>query len=94
MSGWFVYILRCKNGSLYTGMTNNLEARVAKHQAGRGARYTRAFGPVTLVYAQALRTATLARKREAEIKGWTKVDKEKLVSACVYELGCHNLSSK
>ncbi|HRH32467.1 MAG TPA: GIY-YIG nuclease family protein, partial [bacterium] len=66
MSHWFVYILRCKNNSLYTGITNNLESRVAKHQAGKGAKYTRAFGPVTLVYAKIMKNATLARKREAE----------------------------
>jgi putative endonuclease len=79
MSHWFVYILRCKNNSLYTGITNNLESRVAKHQAGKGAKYTRAFGPVTLVYAKAMKSATLARKREAEIKSWSKTAKEKFI---------------
>jgi putative endonuclease len=79
MSRWFVYILRCKNGSLYTGITNNLESRVAKHSAGKGAKYTRAFGPVRLVYSKAMRTPTAARKREAEIKSWTKLAKEELV---------------
>ena len=79
MSRWFVYILRCKNGSLYTGITNNLEMRVAKHQAGTGAKYTRAFGPVKLVYKQAMKSATAARKREAEIKSWSKAEKEILV---------------
>jgi len=80
MPRWFVYILRCKNGSLYTGITNNLEARVAKHNAGKGAKYTRAFGPVRIVYSKAMRTATAARKREALIKGWSKAAKEKLVN--------------
>jgi putative endonuclease len=78
MSRWFVYILRCKNGSLYTGITNNLEARVAKHNSGKGAKYTRAFGPTKLVYSQAMKSPTAARKREAEIKSWNKTDKEKL----------------
>lgn len=81
MSRWFVYILRCRNGSLYTGITNNLEARVAKHQAGTGAKYTRAFGPVELVYQQVMKSSTAARKREAEIKSWSKVEKEKLIKA-------------
>ncbi|MEK7183106.1 MAG: GIY-YIG nuclease family protein [Patescibacteria group bacterium] len=79
MPRWVVYILRCKNGSLYTGITNNLEARVAKHNAGMGAKYTRAFGPVRIVYSKVMRTATAARKHEAKIKGWTKAVKEKLV---------------
>ncbi len=79
MSRWFVYILRCKNGSLYTGITNNLEARVTKHNAGRGAKYTRAFGPTKLVYSQAMKSPTAARKREAEIKSWSKAAKEKII---------------
>ena len=79
MSQWFVYILRCRNESLYTGITNNLEVRVAQHQSGRGAKYTRAFRPVQLVYWKAMRTPTHARQREAQIKGMNKRAKEKLV---------------
>lgn len=79
MSRWFVYILRCKNNSLYTGITTNLSARVASHNAGKGAKYTRAFRPVKLVYSQRMKTGTHARQREAEIKSWTKNAKEKLV---------------
>jgi predicted GIY-YIG superfamily endonuclease len=79
VSGWSVYILRCRNGSLYTGITNNLKARLAKHQAGTGARYTRAFGPVELVFSEPMPTATAARKREAEIKSWDKQRKENLL---------------
>ncbi len=80
MSHWFVYILRCKNGSLYTGITNDLDARLRKHSSGQGAKYTRTFRPVALVYSEPLLTATLARKREAEIKGWARPEKEKLIS--------------
>ncbi len=79
MARWFVYILRCKNNSLYTGITNNLDSRVAKHSAGTGAKYTRAFGPVKLVYAKPMKSPTAARKREALIKSWTKAKKEALV---------------
>jgi putative endonuclease len=80
MSRWYVYMLRCKNRSLYTGITTNLKARVAKHNAGKGARYTRAFGPVKLVYSQTMLTGTAARKREAEIKSWTRARKERLLT--------------
>lgn len=80
MSKWFVYILRCRNGSLYTGITNNLEARLAKHTAGKGAKYTRAFGPVRLVYRKRMKSPTAARQREAEIKSWPKAAKEQLVA--------------
>lgn len=80
MSPWFVYILRCRNGSLYTGITNDLEARVTAHSSGRGAKYTRAFGPVKLVYSQKMKSSTAARKREAEIKKLSKIAKEQLVS--------------
>jgi putative endonuclease len=83
MARWFVYILRCKNNSLYTGITNNLDSRVAKHQAGKGAKYTRAFGPVQLVYAKVMKSPTAARKREAEIKSWDKIKKEHLVQTYV-----------
>lgn len=79
MPRWYVYILRCRNNSLYTGITNNLKARLAKHQAGTGAKYTRSFGPVKLVYTQAMRNATFARQREVSIKSLSKRAKEKLV---------------
>ncbi|MFZ2682083.1 MAG: GIY-YIG nuclease family protein [Patescibacteria group bacterium] len=79
MSRWFVYILRCRNGSLYTGLTNDLEKRVNKHNAGTGAKYTRAFRPVNLVYFEELKTAQQARKREAAIKKLRKADKEVLI---------------
>lgn len=79
MSAWFVYILRCRNGSLYTGITTDIQARVSTHNSGKGAKYTRAFRPVQLVYSQRMKTSTRARQREAEIKSWTKNAKEKLV---------------
>jgi putative endonuclease len=79
MPAWSLYIVRCKNDSLYTGITNNVSARLAAHNAGKGAKYTRAFGPVTLVYQKKMRSATLARKKEAEIKKWSKAKKESFI---------------
>ena len=60
-------------------MTNNLDTRMKKHNDGTGAKYTRGRGPVELVYAEEHKTATAARKREAEIKKMTKADKERLI---------------
>jgi putative endonuclease len=76
---WFLYIVRCKNGSLYTGITTDVEARVAAHNTGKGAKYTRAFGPVVLVYSKKMKSATAAKKREAVIKKMAKGQKEKLI---------------
>jgi putative endonuclease len=80
MPAWFVYMVRCKNGSLYTGITNDVELRVAAHNSGKGAKYTRAFGPVKLVYQKKMRSATLARQREAMIKKMQKGEKENLLT--------------
>ena len=54
MAGWYVYIVRCSDGSLYTGITKDVEARVSMHNAGRGAKYTRARRPVELVCRKAV----------------------------------------
>ena len=64
----FVYILRCKDGSLYTGGTNDLERRLAMHNSGRGAKYTRGRGPLELVYSEELPDKEAALRRECAIK--------------------------
>lgn len=64
----FVYMLRCKDGSLYTGWTNDLEHRLAMHSSGRGAKYTRGRGPVELVYSEELPDKEAALRRECAIK--------------------------
>jgi putative endonuclease len=68
MATWFVYVVRCGDGTLYTGITNDVTARLATHNAGRGARYTRARLPVTLVHVERKRTRSSALKREYAIK--------------------------
>ncbi len=75
----FVYILRCKDGSLYTGWTNNLENRLKMHNKGLGAKYTKGRGPCTLAYFESLSSKNEALKREYAIKRLTKEKKEKLV---------------
>lgn len=64
----FVYMLRCKDGSLYTGWTNDLEHRLAMHNSGRGAKYTRGHGPLELVYSEELPDKEAALRRECAIK--------------------------
>ena len=71
----YVYMLRCKDGSLYTGWTNDLQHRLAAHTAGRGAKYTRGRGPLTLVYTEELADKETALKREAAIKKLTRIEK-------------------
>ena len=79
MESNYVYILRCGDGSLYTGWTNHLEERVAAHQAGRGAKYTRGRGPVELVYWECFSTREEAMRREYAIKRLSRADKLKLI---------------
>jgi putative endonuclease len=76
----FVYIVECSDGSLYTGWSVNVEARVKAHNAGRGARYTKMHRPVKLVYAETHRTRKSAMKREIAIKKWPREKKLKLIS--------------
>lgn len=79
MSGYFVYILRCADGTLYTGWTNDLDARIKVHNEGKGAKYTRSRLPVTLCYYEELASKSEALKREAEIKKLSRKEKLKLI---------------
>lgn len=77
---WFVYMLRCADQSLYTGVTTDLERRLKEHNAVKSVtRYTRARQPVSLVYHEVVRSRTLACKREAQIKKLTRAQKEVLI---------------
>lgn len=75
----FVYILRCKDDSLYTGWTNDLEHRLAMHRAGKGAKYTRGREPLELVYSEELPDKSAALKREYAIKQLTREEKLALI---------------
>lgn len=66
--GWYVYILRCGDGSLYTGITPDVEKRLAQHNAGTGAKYTRGRGPLTLEYSELCGSRAAATRRELEVK--------------------------
>ena len=74
----FVYIVRCADGTLYTGWTNNLDERINAHNKGKGAKYTRSRLPVFLVYSENCKNKSVAMKRECEIKNMTKAQKERL----------------
>jgi UV DNA damage endonuclease len=76
---WFVYLLRCADGSLYTGITNDLPRRVEQHNAGIASRYTRSRLPVVLVYQEAQASRSLALKRELAIKALSRQAKELLI---------------
>ncbi len=76
---WYVYILRCRDGTLYTGLTDDLTKRLAAHNSGKGAKYTRGRGPVAMVYSEELPTATAARRREYEIKQLPRAKKLSLI---------------
>jgi putative endonuclease len=76
---WFVYILLCLDGTLYTGSTNDVEKRFKDHFEGRGARYTKSHKPEKIVYRESFATKSEALKREAEIKKWPKARKEAIM---------------
>jgi len=80
MDNWWVYMVRCADGSLYTGITKNVERRVAQHNAGEGARYTRGRGPVTLVYREAAKDRSAALKREYALKQLQSTAKRGLIA--------------
>ena len=76
---WRIYIVRCADDTLYTGVARNLTARIAQHNAGAGARYTRTRRPVSLVYSEPATSRSDAQKREYAIKKLTKRQKHALI---------------
>jgi putative endonuclease len=78
---WIVYILECGDGTLYTGIATDLARRLAAHESGRGARYTRGRGPFTLLYAEPQASRSLAARREIAIKALDRAAKLRLSAA-------------
>lgn len=78
---WSVYLLRCGDGTLYTGVTTDVPRRLAQHNAGKASRYTRSRLPVALVYQEVQPTRGQALRREAEIKRWPRRQKQRLIAA-------------
>jgi len=77
----FVYMVRCADGTLYTGYARDLERRTKAHNAGRGAKYTARRLPVALVYSEVCQTRGAALKREYQLKQLARIEKEKLLSS-------------
>ncbi len=77
---WLCYLLRCADGTLYCGITNDLDKRIAAHNAGIAARYTRGRSPVVLVFMENCGDKSTALKREMEIKSLSRVEKLKLIN--------------
>lgn len=80
MAEWTLYILKCKDGSLYTGITTDLSARINRHKEGIASKYTRSKRPVKLVYKKSMGSESAARKEEARIKGLSRRDKLAIVA--------------
>jgi predicted GIY-YIG superfamily endonuclease len=75
---WFLYLLRCADGSLYTGITNNVSRRCQQHNAGTASRYTRSLLPVELIYQESQASRSVALKRELAVKAMSRQEKESL----------------
>lgn len=76
---WYVYVLRCGDGTLYTGITTDVQARLKTHRSGKGAKYTRGRLPLELVYEEACEGKSQALKRELAIKALSREEKEQLI---------------
>ena len=87
----YMYILRCSNGLYYTGSTRYLKRRIAQHQSGKGANFTRKYLPVELLYFEVYARIDTAFYREKQIQGWSRKKKEALMNGCFNDL--HQLAA-
>ena len=78
---WYLYILRCGDGTFYTGITTDVERRLEEHRQGRGAKYTRGRGPLELAYQEKCETHSEALKREYAVKQLSREEKEQLIDS-------------
>ena len=76
---WYVYIVQCADNTFYIGSTNDLEHRLATHNSGKGAKYTRGRLPVQMIYSEECESRSLAAKREAQLKKLSRAEKELLI---------------
>ena len=77
---WYVYILRCGDGTYYTGITTDVQKRLEAHRSGKGAKYTRGRGPLELVYSEVCEDHSHALKRECALKALKRQEKENLIA--------------
>ncbi len=85
---WYVYMVQCRDGTFYTGITDNISKRMEVHNAGKGAKYTRSRRPVTLVFSEKEQSHSRALQREHEIKQLTRQQKEGLILEAEKNEGC------
>lgn len=78
---WYVYILRCLDGSFYTGASSDVDRRLKEHNSGKGGKYTRMHRPVELLYKEVHPDRSIAQKRESQIKTWPREKKLALVKS-------------
>ena len=90
---WYLYMLRCGDGTLYTGITTDVDKRLEAHRAGKGAKYTRGRGPLELVYREACGTHSDALKRELAIKALPREEKRKIIEKFNISLRNDSLNS-
>ena len=76
---WYLYILRCGDGTLYTGITTDIETRLSQHRSGKGAKYTRGRGPLELVYREQCEDHSQALQRELAVKAMSREEKLSLI---------------
>lgn len=79
---WYLYILRCGDDTLYTGITTDVEKRLEVHRSGKGAKYTRGRAPLELVYREECGSHSDALKRESAVKKLTRIQKEAIIAQC------------
>ncbi len=85
-NSWYVYLLRCSDNTLYTGITTDLTRRLKEHNSSKlGAKYTRARRPVQLAYVEAAQNRSLASKQECQLKKLSKIKKEQLVTQYLFD---------
>jgi len=77
---YFVYLLKCEDASIYTGITTDLKRRLEEHKSGKGGRYTHAKKAVKIIHTETFKNRSLASKREAEIKSWPRAKKLDLIT--------------
>ena len=82
---WYVYMLRCRDGSLYTGYTDDVDRRLAVHNSGKGAKYTRSRLPVSVAYREECPDRSAAMKREFAIKQLSKQEKEAIITQTIFQ---------
>lgn len=83
MIGGYMYILKCANGAYYVGSTRDLDMRLQQHQCGLGAKYTKRYLPVELVYFETFQRIDDAYYRERQLKGWSRKKKEALINNAI-----------